>query len=70
MHARLFAFFLLFLGSLVLLPLPTAISQDAGKKQVTLTVQVPDTNAVLTIDGAPPSNWGSNAPTSRRRSRS
>lgn len=51
MHACRFAWPLLALSSLLLSQVPAARGQDAGKKQVTISVLVPDANALLTIDG-------------------
>jgi uncharacterized protein (TIGR03000 family) len=46
------------MGALFLLQMPAAHSQDAGKKKVTLTVLVPQANAILTIDGVATKQMG------------
>lgn len=51
MSRRLLALAFLAVGALLLAQVPAAISQDAGKKKVTLTVTVPQANATLTVDG-------------------
>ncbi|HWY86762.1 MAG TPA: TIGR03000 domain-containing protein [Gemmataceae bacterium] len=48
----------LVLGALFLAPLSAAFSQEAGKKKISLTVYVPQNDAILTIDGVATRQFG------------